>query len=318
MSKAYLPETLEEALNLLHDNSLKIIAGGTDLMVQKRNWKGLAPAFQTDLLFINRIKELKTITSEADKLIIGSGVTLSELLSHEAVPVLFKQISAEIAAPAIRNSATLAGNICNASPAADTLPYLYLCDASLILISKNSQRTVQITDFITGPGHTVIEKEELLKSIIIPHRKFTHSAYRKVGTRKANALSKLSFLAVANINQNIITDFRASFGAVAPAVIRNHRLEAHLHGKSISRLPHLIADILSDYSMLLRPIDDQRSTAVYRKKTALSLLEAFLQSLTRSEATKHYLTSSEATKHYLTSNEATKLYLNRNKVTKHY
>jgi len=184
---------------------------------------------------------------------------------------------AEIASPAIRNLATIGGNICNASPAGDTLPPLYVMNARVVLSSFTSEREMKIMDFIKGPGSTDLKEEELLKEIIIPVEFFNIVFYRKVGTRKANSLSKVSFAGVARLDDGIIKDIRISFGAVAPTPLRAPEIEEEIIGKNKVKIIAKIPDILEKYARIIRPIDDQRSTARYRKTISLKILEYFLK-----------------------------------------
>jgi xanthine dehydrogenase FAD-binding subunit len=276
MVSASRPQSLAEALRIRSEARVIPFAGGTDLMVKHRRPSGLAPGFAQPILFVGHLPELRHITAEGNALVIGAGVTLSDLLAHGQVPGALKQSVAEIASPAIRNMATLGGNICNASPAGDTLPALYCLDATLVLARVGSERRVGIERFILGPGKTDLRDDELLKAVILPLEHFDLASYRKVGTRKANALSKISFLGLARTDGGQISDLRVAFGAVSPTVVRSRGLESECIGLDgdglVARLPRL----LEGYARLIVPIDDQRSTAEYRKAVSLRLLARFL------------------------------------------
>lgn len=276
MVRVFRPKSVKHALEIMSENQVIPLAGGTDLMVQRRAWSGLPPRFELPVLFIDHLEELQLLRKEEDQLRIGAGCTFSSLLEHEAVPREFKIVITQIACPQIRNKGTIGGNICNASPAGDTLPLLYALDAELVLVRKNDRRTLPIEEFLTGPGQTVLEQDELLKEIIIPICSFNTFFYRKVGTRRANSCSKLSFTGCAQVDGNKITDIRMSFGAVAPTIVRSREIEARLKRKTGKELKKLIPEIIDLCAELIKPIEDQRCTIHYRKTISLKLLHYFL------------------------------------------
>ncbi len=275
--EGYRPENLKEALEIKASRSPDILAGGTDFMLKFRKRAN-------DVLFVSHLKELKGIQRKDGYLVIGAATTLNELEASEDIPTIFKDMISKMAAPAIRNVATIGGNICNASPAGDTLLFLYALDAKLVIGSIRGHREVNIENFIKGPGQTDMRKDELLLQIKLPiplieklHLgKFNVQFYRKVGTRRANALSKLSFLGIAEVSEGS-KDVRIAFGAVAPTVVRSREIEERIKDGTTAD------DILGAYSKLITPIDDQRSTAFYRKTVSLRLLGYFLQILKASK-----------------------------------
>ncbi len=274
MSKTYRPDSLSELLQLMDGKDLIPFAGGTDLMVRYAGCDG--PEFDRDVVFVSQLAELKEIRMENNSLHIGSSVTLAEIEKSELVPSLVREAVSTIAAPALRNRGTMGGNICNASPAGDSLPPLYVLDASVRLVSKNGQRIVKIEDFITGPGRTIRETNEILMEITIPLKEWNVTKYRKVGTRAANALTKCSITAAAKVKGGRIDDLSIAFGAVGPVIIWDREIEKRLIGLKVDEIDNLKESIVKDYSSIIIPIDDQRSTAVYRKQVCLNLLDEFL------------------------------------------
>ncbi len=273
----YRPRNIREALEIRANKSVIVLAGGTDFMLKYRK---NADA----VLYISHLKELKNIYKEKGYLVVGAATTLDELLKSNDIPSLLKNIISKMAAPAIKNIATIGGNICNASPAGDTLPFLYALDAKVVIGSLNGIREIEIENFIKGPGETDIKTNELLLQTKFPldlieklHSNiFNVQTYRKVGTRRANALSKLSFLGIAEISKDL-KDVRIAFGAVAPTVVRSRSIERKIvEGATIK-------DILEMYSDMITPIDDQRSTAFYRKTVSLRLLRYFLRQIRTSQ-----------------------------------
>lgn len=276
MVDGYLPKDLGEALKILSKKDITVYAGGTDLMVRNKNAASLLPKFNNDLLYIGNLKELKEIKESADKLEIGAACTLSTILRIKGIPEVLKEAIRQIASPAIRNIGTIGGNICNASPAGDTLPVLYGLNAKLKLTGENSSREVGINDFILGPRRIFLEKHEILESIIIPKAEFNRTYYEKVGARKASAISKLSFVGVAKIENKIVKDIRIAIGSVAPKIVRVKEAEDLLVGNNLEDMKSKVKEIKDIYSKYVVPIDDQRSTAVYRKTVALRLIQYFL------------------------------------------
>jgi xanthine dehydrogenase FAD-binding subunit len=287
MVTVYRPDTLEQALDKLAVGEHTLFSGGTDLMVRHSVRPGITPDFKHDVVFLDAIEELQHITQielESDLqsgLCIGAGVSLHDIEINPLVPDVLRQSVANIAAPALRNRATMAGNICNASPAADSLPALYLLDAKLVLSSIHGQREMPIANFITGPGRTCLQQGEVLTHVVIPQADLPVTFYHKVGTRAANALTKLSVAGLAKVEQGKVVDWRVAFGAVGPTVVRSTVLEQKIIGQPVEMLrePLFIENILSGYSKVICPIDDQRSTAQYRHRASLNLLERWLTQL---------------------------------------
>ncbi|QEN09798.1 molybdopterin dehydrogenase [Oceanispirochaeta crateris] len=282
MVKFFYPQSLAEALEIKDNQKVIPLAGGTDLMVRYENWSSLPASFPSSVMAVGHLKELQYVKEEDGFLVLGGGVTLNQLLLDERIPRSLALALDEIAAPALRNLATLAGNLQNASPAADSLPPLLVADARVRLVSKDNTRVLPIKDFVTAPGKTCLNENELIESILIPleyirQEKDGTLVYRKVGTRKANALSKLSVCFWVLKDQDGIKDLRLSLGAVSAVVVRLKESEEKLKGLKSSELMSAWKNVRPDYEKAIRPIDDQRSTAVYRKRTALKLLDAFIQ-----------------------------------------
>lgn len=287
MVNIYRPETLAQAVDTLSVGEHTLFAGGTDLMVHHKARLGLLPSFSKDVVFVDTIKEITQIedSPHGTGIRIGAAATLADIEKSDLVPQILKQAIVKIAAPALRNRATLGGNICNASPAADSLPVLYLLDAKVVLISVNGQRQLPIAGFITGPGKTLLQKGEMLSYIVIPKSDFSQTFYHKVGTRAANALTKLSVVGLAKVEGKLITDCRVAFGAVGPTIVRSLDLEKKVKGQSLKAVQNdeFLLKITELYSPLITPIDDQRSTAEYRHQASINLLKRFLLSLSETE-----------------------------------
>jgi len=274
-----IPSTLEEALSIIQDGTYMILAGGTDLMVQHRSAAQTPPRFKKNVCYINHIKELNYIVTDETSLHIGALTTLETMVHSNLVPKLLKDVISDIASPGIRNLATLAGNICNASPAGDTLVYLYAVDASVCLQSIHQKRIIPIQEFIIGPRKTIIKPDEIMTEIIIPNRHDEYQKWVKVGPRKADAISKVSLIGLATCQDDTIVDFRMAWGAVYQTVLRKPDIEKQIIGTKTRDLYKIQDHIINAYDPWIQPIDDQRSTKVYRKKVAINLLIDFIASI---------------------------------------
>ncbi len=279
MVDTFRARDLQDALQIRSDHHAVPLAGGTDLMVKYRSWPGTLPSFPWPVMFINHLPELRLLQVKQDGIHIGAGVTLTETECSNDVPEILRSAVNQMASPAVRNLGTLGGNVCNASPAGDAVCVLYALDAEVVLTSLRGSRTLSIMEFITGPGRTDLKEDELLTDIIIPDLSYNITTYRKIGTRKANALSKISFCAAAKTKLGRIDDIRVAFGAVGPTVVRSYETERTVIGMNASDLTQRLSDLRADYDAMIQPIDDQRSTAVYRKQVSLNLLDQYLQKL---------------------------------------
>lgn len=273
--EGYLPKSINAALQILNSENVIVYAGGTDLMVRYKNETSLLPKFDKNILYIGQIDELKKVYENNEEIVIGAGCTLASLLRNEHVPEILKKAIRGAASPAIRNMGTIGGNICNASPAGDTLPVLYSLNSRCNVISEGLERTINIEDFIYGPRRTALKKNEILKSITISKENFNIVHYEKVGARKASAISKLSFAGLCNVENGRVQDLRMSFGAVGATVIRLKEAETIIIGKEINTLDKFIKEAIEIYDKNINPIDDQRSTAQYRKMVVMNLIKYF-------------------------------------------
>lgn len=280
MIQYFVPKTLNEALKILNESECYIFAGGTDLMVQKHRSSGVLPHFDKNVLFIMQLKELDYIKSDEEQNVrIGATTTYSELLASPLVPEIFKKVIKEIASPNIRNMATLVGNIANASPAGDSLLPLNLFDARVVLTSIEGAREVPIYDFIQGVRKIDRRDNEIITEVIIPKLDNLNFYYRKVGSRKAETITKVSFLGGYRSEGGIIKELRICFGSVSVKVIRNKYIEKKYVNRSVNELRARIDDLMLEYNHEILPITDQRSTKEYRKKVAFNLLKDFIKKM---------------------------------------
>ncbi|NMF89402.1 FAD binding domain-containing protein [Aromatoleum petrolei] len=263
------PQSLDEALGILQQDEVTILAGGTDLMPQTKAGR---IGFKPTLMNIGRVAGLKGVTLDGQHLRIGALTTISELLRDPLIaqhaPVLAEACD-HFASDQIRNAGTLGGNINNASPAGDTLVPLIVLDAEVELASKPNgsvtTRRMPLAEFFTGPGRTKRAANELLTAVRIPLPKPGHVArFYKFGTRPALDISTIS-IGIAGIKRDgALTDTRVAFGAVAPTPVRAPRTEAALEGRRLNaEAIEAAADAARDE---VSPIDDVRASAWYRKE----------------------------------------------------
>lgn len=273
------PRSLSEALDVLaqNDGAWKPFAGGTDLMVLLE--AGKLP--HQNYVNVWNFPELRGIEITDSHVTLGALTTYSEVQANEVLRKEFPmlcQAASETGGLAIQNRGTLGGNIVNASPAADSPPALLVYDAELELISKEGSRRIPYAKFHLGYKQMDIRPDELLRAIRLPRspKERTHY-YRKVGTRKAQAISKVCFAALASMNGNQIEEVRIALGSVAPIPIRCSQTESTLTGKIIvaDTLNAARAALMTDIS----PIDDVRSSRDYRLAVSLNLLADFLEHL---------------------------------------
>ena len=272
MARVWRPVNLEDALRIRSAEHPLILAGGTDWMIKRERYVSGGGS----VLYIGRLPELRHMIRDGNELRIGAACTFSQLLENPMLPDYVKLPLAEAASPAIRNVATIGGNICNASPAADTLPMLYALNAAVCLQSAVDSKWVSIEDFILGPGKTRLGDDQLMTEIRIPLEHAWRCAYRKVGMRRANSLSKLSFYAVAARAAERLLDVRLALGAVAPTVVRCREAEREILSGGNLIDTAVLQKVVSFYDELIRPIDDVRSSSRYRRAVALRLLSDYL------------------------------------------
>ncbi|HAQ57384.1 MAG TPA: molybdopterin dehydrogenase [Acholeplasmatales bacterium] len=273
------PQSKAEALALLAAGGGPVVAGGTDLMVKRRRWSGLAPAIPETAVYVANIAELSYVKRRGSKIEIGGATPLEIILEHPLTPALLRGAIKETGSPGIRNTATLGGNLVNASPAADPALALTCLGASVRLESVKGVREVPVLGLSTGPGRTILNQDELLTAVLVPMDDGWNTAFVKVGGRKADAISKVSFASAVKIDDGIVTAFAVAFGAVGPTILRLPAIERTFVGLSCAEVREREKDIILAYGDVVRPIDDQRSNAHYRKTVALNLLSEFIRSI---------------------------------------
>jgi xanthine dehydrogenase small subunit len=258
----YEPRSLREALRMLREEGpLTPLAGCTDVYVSFEFGTERARRF----LDLSRLAPLRRVTERDGVLAIGAMATYADLIRSRLVRRYLPMLVAaarEVGGPQIRNRGTIGGNVANGSPAGDTLPVLAAAEATLVLASADGERRVPFTGFYTGYRTSVLRPDELIAAIVVPPVPGAQW-FRKVGTRAAQAISKVVMAAVRGPVP------RVALGSVAPTVVRLPRTEAALAaGASVTEAQRVLAEEVD-------PIDDLRSTAEYRRRVAVNLLGRF-------------------------------------------
>lgn len=267
--KYYRPKTLTEAVKLLTEiEGSKVIAGGTDLLVDMKTSRVEVGA----LVDINSLDELKGIEDAGNVIRIGAATKIQELLESRVISdnlPLLKAAAEAMGSWQIRNMATIGGNLCNASPAADTAPPLLAYDADLLIFSQQDTRVVPATKFFTGYRRTALKSGEILKEILIEKSGWTGWSYIKLGRRSGFTLSVVAVAVLAKVSGEVIEDARIALNSVAPVPIRAYKAEEVLKGKKVSST--LVEDAARTVADEVSPIDDVRSTSWYRREMSYRL-----------------------------------------------
>lgn len=272
---------LPEAIALFAANAgrFPVIAGGTDIVVQLRagaiNPKGLVD--------ISGINELKSIEEKDDVIEIGALATHAQVTSNELVLKHLHVLAlacGTVGAIQIQNRGTIGGNIMNASPAGDTLPVVMALDADLVSQSVKGERVISAAKFYTGYRKTAVANDELLTHVRFRKTgKDEIQRFYKIGTRRAQAISKVVMCVRAKVWHGGIEDIAIAIGSVAPTVIRARGTEMLLKGRAVNSA--LIDKARHSIEDEIHPINDVRSTAEYRRFVCGSLITRFLQDVTR-------------------------------------
>jgi CO/xanthine dehydrogenase FAD-binding subunit len=268
------PRHLEEALAALRRRPL-VLAGGTDFYPAR-----VGRPVSEDVLDISRIDGLRGITADAAGWRLGATTTWSELMEADLPPLFdaLKQAAREVGGRQIQNAGTLAGNLCNASPAADGVPCLLALDAEVDIAGPAGHRRAPLRQFITGPRTTALASDELVTAIRVPHpRHEARSAFLKLGARRYLVISIAMAAATLEVAERRVAAARIAVGACSPVAERLPLLEAALVGAPLD--VGLAERVDRTQLAPLSPIDDVRGSADYRGDAVVTLLRRLLVSL---------------------------------------
>lgn len=264
------PTSLAEAVRALSATpGLELVAGCTDLMVGAGVPELPDPAVPEPVGMLNvlSIPEIRGIRDRDGGLEIGAATTFTEVRASESIQTRWPALAAaaaEVGGWQIQNRATIGGNVVNASPAGDSLPVLLALDADVVVVSARGERVIPYREFHRGYRRTALEPGELLAWLrLAAPPSGTRQFFRKVGTREAQAISKVVVALVGRVDGGVVSDFRLAAGSVAATPIRFSSLEAEIIGRPADRETAQWAGEAA--AAAVTPIDDVRSTAEYRK-----------------------------------------------------
>jgi CO/xanthine dehydrogenase FAD-binding subunit len=268
------PRYLEEALAALA-RPHTVLAGGTDFYPAR-----VGRAIDEDVLDIGGIAALRGITVDDAGWRLGATTTWSELIEADLPPLFdgLKQAAREVGGRQIQNAGTLAGNLCNASPAADGVPCLLTLDAEVEIAGPAGRRLLPLRQFITGTRRTALAPGEIAVAIHVPRaRHQARGAFLKLGARRYLVISIAMAAAVLEIADGKVASARIAVGACSPVAERLPELETALLGAPIDR--HLADRVEASHLSPLSPIDDVRGSAFYRRDAVVTLLRRLLRDL---------------------------------------
>jgi CO/xanthine dehydrogenase FAD-binding subunit len=274
----FRPNSLQDALNVLADSRATILAGGTDVFPTLGDRPLSGP-----VLDISGLAEIRGIQSTAEHVVFGARTTWSEVLAASLPPGFdgLKAAAREIGSVQIQNAATIAGNLCNASPAADGVAALLALDAEVVLSSRHASRTMPLAEFILGNRKTARRPDELLTSIRVPRRiENAASIFLKLGARRYLVISIV--MVAANLVVDSAGNIREALvcvGSCSAVALRLAELERALVGQAA--VPGLAKAVRPEQLTRLSPIDDVRATAEYRRDAALTLVGRALEACTQ-------------------------------------
>lgn len=280
------PASVEEACRILgHEPRAAVLAGGTDLMVHLgQSWRGRRPPAVVN---IKRIPGLAAIEVTDRTVRLGALATLSALIEHPAIRAEYPVLpfaARYMGSPAIRNLATVGGNLCNASPAADLPPVLLGLDAEVGIAGPTGARRLPLGAFFVGPGRTVLEAGELLTWVEFPRRRpLRPIRYERLDVRRAMDIAIAGAAVSVELDDGRVRDARVALCAVAPIPLRVREAEAVLVAEGLSEAAIARAAELS--AAAARPISDVRATAEYRREMVEVLVRRGLRRLAQGDPT---------------------------------
>jgi len=269
------PDTEKELKAQLSEAGSFLMTGGTDLLVKVRIGK-IKPQKIVSTL---KVPTLHFLENKVDELVVGATISYSELLDFKPLkkdlPILYDAIFT-VGSPQIRNRGTLTGNVVNASPAGDGLLVLYLLNAT-VEISDGS--VIPIEKFVIGPGKTILPEREYVRAIHIPKYNWNVHYFEKVGQRNSMTISVASVGWLIRCRNGVIEKFRIAYGSVAPTVLRLKEIERFAEGKTIDEnFVHTVSEMVKKS---VKPIDDVRGSAKYRKTLCANLVYRMIERRTK-------------------------------------
>lgn len=268
MVTSYIPSDLAEALAIRAREPVTLYGGGTDLMIE-------APD-DASYLFLGKLPELRGIRDDDSYIRIGSECTFTEIIENSLTPAILREAASGIGGPAIRNLGTIGGNIGNGSPKADSVLILFAANASVVLKSEKGDRTVPVRDFYLGKRKIDLKNDEIIAEVLLPRFGLTNYSYTKIGARKAQAISRVAFAGILDLENGRIKNCSVAFGAVSDKVVCCPDIDAMLIGLTLADASAKKTAYLAAFDQAIVPIAG-RISAEYRKTVCMNLLKDFLE-----------------------------------------
>ncbi|MGM0413786.1 MAG: FAD binding domain-containing protein [Bacillota bacterium] len=276
----YKATEVDEAVELLTDKKLKLLAGGTDFMVDLRNEEDFLNGYE-GILDLSNLNDLKNITENDDHIEIGAMVTHRNIVESDLIREYYPalaQSAAAIGSTQIRNRATIGGNICNAAACADTLGPLIAFEARAVLKSVNGMRTMDVSEFVKWPYETELNENEILVSFILPKpEEGTYSGFQKIGRRQALAITRISLAVTAVIESGTVIDINLVPGSATPVPTTFSKVEAEIKGKKLSEIDS--EEIGEKAAEEMIGITGERWSTPYKKPALATLFRRAIKNL---------------------------------------
>ncbi len=271
------PQTVSEAVAALAGRDSVVLAGGTDIYPAHAG-----RALPNDIVDVSGLSELRGISETATHIRIGGGTTWSDIVRAPLPPAFdaLKAAAREVGSIQIQNRATIAGNLCNASPAADGVPPLLILDAEVELTSSSGTRRLPLSAFITGYRQTARQPDEILSAVLVPKPIAGNSAFLKLGARRYLVISIVMAAALLKVEKGLISKARVAIGSASAVAQRLPELEKALNGHSLDHPPSAV--VMPAHFATLSPIGDMRATAAYRLDAAHEIVGRVLDEAARS------------------------------------
>lgn len=280
MTGYHRPETLDQVLDLLQQPDVRVAAGCTDLFPATE-----APMLAGSVVDVTAVPELRGVSENSTGLRIGATTTWSDLIRANLPPAcnMLKEAAREVGSTQIQNAGTIAGNICNASPAADGVPCLMALDATVEIAGQAGKRSVPLQDFLVGARQTALKASEVVTAIHLPASALKGvSRFRKLGARKYLVISIAMVAARVSIVNRRIEDAAIAVGSCSAVARRLPMIETSLCGKLVD---HTVMDVIDDAEVekALSPIADIRASSSYRNSAAAELIRRAVEDVISQE-----------------------------------
>jgi carbon-monoxide dehydrogenase medium subunit len=261
----YAPESLEEATQLItqHQDSVKVISGGTDLMSKMKHGL-IVPKVLVSIKKLPGLKKIEYVPGRG--VVIGALSTHNDIVFSEVIQKKYNSVSntaGAMAANQVRHVGTIGGNIVSGVPSADLPPILIALNATATIFGPKGERSLPLEKVFLGPGKTVLEYNEILTEVVIPDQKMTGSTYHKFALRRAGALAVVGVAVAVQVEGEILKDVRVALGAVAPVPMRAIKAEEFLKGKKVT--DELLEEVGKITYSECKPITDFRASEEYRR-----------------------------------------------------